>query len=420
MTKEKATKKVAPKTDHPKLEAYNNFAQKAAEIATYYAFDQLREPTAEEKAALLAIVKPLKKGPAPKAKPTDTEITESISPIMQEYLEQNMQARPQPVRLYCSGTLESTDGAPKALPSPNNEFALEVLGSTKSISDAMVIFIAVVALRESGFPNVLVDINSLGDAESRKEYQKQLVTYYRKVSAHLCSECKHNLRSKPLALLECEKPSCQPHKEKAPQTIAHLSVESKQHFKEVLEFLDALNITYRINTNLVRGLDFYTHTVFEITELPLNEEVKADTVIFGVGGRYDGLAKKLGSKKDIPAVGCTLHLDKITKCDHYKPTTSRSLKKAKIYFIQIGFEAKLKSMEVLEILRTARIPVMHALAKDSLMQQLATAEKSGVQHAIIFGQKEAIDSTVIVRNLDTRGQEIVKIKDLADYIKREI
>jgi histidyl-tRNA synthetase len=418
MPNTKTTKKTTAKPELSKLEIFNTFAKKTAEIASYYGFDMLSEATEEEKAEALSNIKPSKKVVAPKPKHSEADTLQGISPIMHEYIDQNMLTRPQPVKLYCSGTITAEEGHTKPLPSPNNEFALEVLGSTKSISDAMVIFIAIISLRESGFSNLLLDINSLGDSESRKEYQKQLTLYYKKISSHLCSECKHNLKSKPLALLECQKPVCITHKEKAPQTIAHLSVESKQHFKEVLEFLDALNITYRINTNLVRGLDFYSHTVFEITELPINEEVKADTIIFGAGGRYDGLAKKLGSKKDIPAVGCTLHLDKITKSDHYKPSVSRAQKKAKIYFIQIGFEAKLKSMDVLETLRTARISVMHALAKDSLMQQLATAEKSGVKHAIIFGQKEAIDGTVIVRNLDTRGQEIVKIKDLAEYIKK--
>lgn len=414
----KTAKKTSAKPEISKTETYNIFAKKSAEIATYYGFDQLCEATDEEKAFVQSQIKPSKKAVVPKSKSAEQEMPVGISPIMHEYIEQNMQTKPQPVKLFCSGTLDNEEGFVKALPSPNDEFALEVLGSTKSISDAMVIFIAIVALRESGFSNLLLDINSLGDVESRKEYQKQLTIYYKKIVSHLCSDCKHNLRSRPLMLLECEKPVCITHKEKAPQTIAHLSVESKQHFKEVLEFLDALNITYRINTNLVRGLDFYTHTVFEITELKVDEEVKSDTIIFGAGGRYDGLAKKLGSKKDIPAVGCTLYLDKITKSDHYKASVSRAQKKAKIYFIQIGFEAKLKSMEVLETLRLARISVMHALAKDSLMQQIATAEKSGVQHAIIFGQKEAIDGTVILRNLDTRGQEIVKIKDLAEYIKR--
>lgn len=426
MPKEKTTSKSAtvakPKTKFApaELEKFNGFAEKAAEIALYYGFAQLRAAQPDENGN----VQPpppkaaLKKGAPVKTKAADEPI-EGISPIMHSYIEQGMQSFPQPVKLYCNGTLKHEEDKHPAPRSAPDEFALEVLGSTRSISDAMVIFIAIIALREVGFSNIFVDINSLGDAESRKEYQKQLLIYYRKVSSHLCADCRHNMKSHVLALLECEKPQCQVHKEKAPQTIAHLSVESKQHFKEVLEFLDALNVVYRINTNLVRGLDFYTHTVFELSEMP-SEDENVVPVVFGTGGRYDGLAKKLGSKKDIPAVGCTLDLPKIVHSPHYKPAVARAQKKAKIYFIQIGFEAKLKSMEVLELLRSARIQVTHALAKDSLMQQLATAEKSGVQHAIIFGQKEAIDGTVIIRNLDTRSQEIVKIKDLADFIKREM
>lgn len=427
MPKEKATTKTAPttktKTKHSsaELEKFHGFAEKAAEIALYYGFAQLRAVQPDENGVIQPPQPKIiqKKGAPAKAKTSIDEPIEGISPIMHSYIEQGMQTFPQPVKLYCNGTLQHEEDKQPAPRSAPDEFALEVLGSTRSISDAMVIFIAIIALREVGFSNVFVDINSLGDVESRKEYQKQLLIYYRKVSSHLCADCRHNMKSHVLALLECEKPQCQAHKEKAPQTIAHLSVESKQHFKEVLEFLDALNIVYRINTNLVRGLDFYTHTVFELSEMPTEDDT-AIPEVFGAGGRYDGLAKKLGSKKDIPAVGCTLNIPKIIAHKHYKPAAARSQKKAKIYFIQIGFEAKLKSMEVLELLRTARIQVTHALAKDSLMQQLATAEKSGVQHAIIFGQKEAIDGTVIIRNLDTRSQEIVKIKDLADHIKREM
>lgn len=414
----KALKGVKTSTSKNKDIDYLSFAEKAAEISTYYGFSLLKEADpllAEENPAP---IKASSKKSSAKSKPSEEIKIEGISPIMRAYIEQGMFAEPQPVKLYCNGLLKEEDGEMKPLPSPANEFALEVLGSTKSIADAMVIFISTIALREVGFGNIMVDINSLGDAESRKEYQKQLVIYYRKVSANLCSECKHHLRSKPLLLLECTKPTCLVQKEKAPQTIAHLSVESKQHFKEVLEFLDALNITYRINTNLIRGLDFYTHTVFELTEMRLEMNDDIQPILYCQGGRYDGLAKKLGSKKDVPAVGCTLHLDNIVTSPQYKAATTRTQKKAKIYFIQIGFEAKLKSLEVLEVLRIAKIPVIHALAKDSLTQQLATAEKSGVAHAIIFGQKEALDGTVIIRNLNTRSQNIVRIKDLSDFIKR--
>jgi histidyl-tRNA synthetase len=214
----------------------------------------------------------------------------------------------------------------------------------------------------------------------------------------------------------------------------------------VLEFLDALKLTYRINTNLVRGLDYYTHTVFEITEIPTErpEEIFAENTTqidatnqekedkkkkieredaenaplsIAGGGRYDYLAKRLGSKKDIPAVGSSIGVDRVLLSPNYKGGAPRIVKKPKVYFIQLGFEAKLKSLEIIEILRSARIPVMHALNKDSLGTQLGIAEKMQVPYALIFGQKEALEGTVIVRSMLTRSQETISLGKLADYIK---
>ena len=135
------------------------------------------------------------------------------------------------------------------------------------------------------------------------------------------------------------------------------------------------------------------------------------------GGRYDYLAKRLGSKKDIPAVGGSIGVDRVLLSPNYKATTPRIVKKPKIYFIQLGFEAKLKSLEIIEVLRAARIPVSHSLNRDSLSGQLGTAEKLGIPYAIIFGQKEALEGTVIVRNMATRSQDTVKVAKLAEYIK---
>jgi histidyl-tRNA synthetase len=226
---------------------------------------------------------------------------------------------------------------------------------------------------------------------------------------------------------------------------------AKAHFKEVLEYLDALKLTYRINPNLVRGLDYYTHTVFEITEIPdeiasvpavVEEEAETATeetpdgeakkavkekpaekaaptpLSIAGGGRYDYLAKRLGSKKDIPAVGASIGVDRVLLSPNYKATAPRIVKKPKIYFIQLGFEAKLKSLEIIEVLRNARIPVTHSLNKDSLSMQLAIAEKQQIPYALIFGQKEALDGTVIVRDMVTRSQETVKLANLAEYIKK--
>ena len=135
------------------------------------------------------------------------------------------------------------------------------------------------------------------------------------------------------------------------------------------------------------------------------------------GGRYDYLAKQLGSKKDVPAVGMSIGVDRIVEAPWFAKLAPRILKKPKIYFIQLGFDAKLKSLNVIEVLRKGKIPIAQSISKDNLGAQLAVAEKLGMHYAIIFGQKEAMEGTVIFRDMTNRSQETVKITKLLEYIK---
>ncbi len=135
------------------------------------------------------------------------------------------------------------------------------------------------------------------------------------------------------------------------------------------------------------------------------------------GGRYDYLGKQIGGKKDVPAVGISISADRVLLMPWYKKLSPRILKKPKIYFIQLGTEAKLKSLNIIEILRKAHIPIAQSLSKDSLGSQLAIAEKLAIPYALIFGVKEAIENSVIVRNMQNRSQNTVKLSKLLDYLK---
>jgi histidyl-tRNA synthetase len=174
-------------------------------------------------------------------------------------------------------------------------------------------------------------------------------------------------------------------------------------------------VQYNINKNLVRGLSYYTRTVFEILEQ--NPEEGSSPIALAGGGRYDYLAKQIGAKRDVPAVGFSIGVDRIVESPWYKKLSPRIMKKPKIYFIQLGTEAKLKSLNIIEILRKAHVPIAQSLSKDSLGSQLAVAEKIGVPYAIIFGAKEALDNTVIVRNMSNRSQDTVKISKLLEYLR---
>lgn len=429
---------------------YQGFFEKASEVAIYYGFQPIEVPVLEREEVFLStnsedtdlVGKEMytlktKSGDKLALRP------ELTAPVMRAYLEHGMQSQPQPVKFYYYGSAFRHDNPQRGRYREFKQFGMEMIGAQKSIGDAMIIYLTAMILKESGLTNIMIDINSIGDKESRTPYVRELTAYYRKHINHMCADCRQRIKANPMRLLDCKKAECQPFKEKAPQSIAHLSPAAKQHFKEVLEYLDALKLTYRINTNLVRGLDYYTHTVFEITEIPgehiavtpeenlaqeeggtdLKKEEKnskqdSAPLTIAAGGRYDYLAKRLGSKKDIPAVGASIGVDRVFLSPNYKAVSPRVVKKPKIYFIQLGFEAKLKSLEIIEMLRNARIPVTHSLNRDSLSAQLGIAEKLKIPYAIIFGQKEALEGTIIIRHMLTRSQDTVKIEKLPEYIKQ--
>jgi histidyl-tRNA synthetase len=179
-----------------------------------------------------------------------------------------------------------------------------------------------------------------------------------------------------------------------------------------------MNINYEIDHTLIRGLDYYTHTIFEFINTLVDGEGKEKQMSIGGGGRYDYLAKAMGHKKDVPGIGMSLGVDRMLLCKGVENLEAKIQKKPKIFFIQLGFEAKLKSLQIIEEMRKNKIPIAQSLSKDSLGVQLGMAERMEIPYALIYGQKEAMDKEVIIRNMHTRSQETVKIDKLVDHIKK--
>ncbi|MFA5841994.1 MAG: histidine--tRNA ligase [Candidatus Paceibacterota bacterium] len=421
---------------------FQGLFEKAQEIAIYYGFKPIEIPILEKTDVFTASVGigtdiidkemytlKTKGGDHLAMRP------EGTAGAMRAYIEHGMQSWPQPVMLYYYGPFFRHENPQRGRFRQFYQFGLEVLGSDKSIADAIVIRTAATILNEAGFDNLTVEVNSIGDNACRPAYIRELTGYYKKHIDHICANCKDRLKENPLRLLDCKSPKCLELKENAPDSISYLCNECKTHFKEVLEHLEEMGLPYRINKNLVRGLSYYTKTVFEIMEVvsegsennapkdaaegevvPIPEEPLPLTI--AAGGRYDYLAKSLGSKKDVPSVGVSIGIDRIVMSPHHKKLSPRILKKPKVYFIQLGIEAKLKSLAIIEVLRKARVPIMQSLSKDSITVQLGTAERLSIPYVIIFGQKEALEGTVLVREMENRSQESVKIEDLAEYLKK--
>lgn len=401
---------------------FQGFFEKAQEIAIYYGFKPIETPLLEHEEIFTTSIGEGtdiidKEMYTLKTKGGDHLALrpEHTAPLMRAYIEQGMQNMPQPVMFYQYGPVFRHDKPQRGRYRQFWQFDLDCLGNEKSIMDALVIKAGMTILSEAGAENLSIDINSIGDKECRGAYIKELTGFYRKNISSLPAIDRERLKTNPLRILDSKEEKTKELNERAPDSISFLCPSCKKHFKEVLEYLEEMGIQYNLNKNLVRGLSYYTRTVFEVyTESP--EEGSAPVQIAS-GGRYDYLAKQLGGKRDVPAVGFSIGVDRIVESPWYKKLSPRIIKKPKMYFIQLGTEAKLKSLNIIEILRKAHIPIAQALSKDSLGSQLAIAEKLAIPYAIIFGVKEALDNSVIVRNMGNRSQDTVKLNKLLEYLK---
>lgn len=390
---------------------------KALEVALYYGFSP-QPPPSISRADIELSRKSLQSEPRWIAAGEDgssllCESVEEKVAIMRTYGERGMDAWPQPVMLAFDGPIRGARGEKQS--SRDFHFHLEIIGTGKSIAEAILAKASYDILREEGFSDLYIDINTVGDRDSAARHARELIAYYRRRMAELSPKCREAVKKNPFDIA-CNDPECKPIHDTAPQSLSFLTEPSRQHFREVLEYLESTNLPYRINPMLCGDRSIATHTVFEIKSISTEKESlgnEARPLAFGV--RYNNLAKRMGERKDIPAIGVSIIFK---KSDGHGQRSTVILKKPKIFFIQLGFEAKLKSLGIIEILRKAKIPVMQALPKDKLNAQLTSAEELGIPYTLIFGQKEALEGTVIIRDMSNRSQNTVPIANLPVFLKK--
>jgi histidyl-tRNA synthetase len=341
---------------------------------------------------------------------------EGTAPIVRAYIEKGMQNLPQPVKFWYFGPYFRHEKPQAGRYRQFWQFGFEVLGEESSVIDAQIIQIFYNILKELKLKNLIIEINSIGDSQCRPYYKKLLVSYFRSRESSLCADCRRRLRENPLRILDCQEEKCQRIISQAPQMIDHLCENCHSHFKEVLEFLDEIELPYHLNPYLVRGLDYYTKTVFEIYEE--SEEGRARGALVG-GGRYDALVKLLGGK-DTPAVGASAGIERVIAAIKTKAIRLPQESRPKIYLAQLGTLAKRKSLGLLEDFRAVKIQVSESFGRDSLKAQLARADKIGVKYTLILGQKEALEGTIIIRDMEKGTQETVKIEKAVREIARRL
>ena len=329
---------------------------------------------------------------------------------------------PQPVKLYTSGPLFRYERSQAGRFRQFHQFDAEVFGEISPAQDAQIIQLFTVILQELKIGHVLVEINSVGDSQCRPYYKKLLVNFLRSRQQQLCADCRRRVRENPLRTLDCKEEKCQRVRSLAPQILDHLCEECKKHFRQVLEFLDEADIPYHLDPYLVRGLDYYTKTVFEIfSERQIkqqegDQEVITRDALVG-GGRYDTLVKLYGNK-DVPAVGAAAGTERIVS--FLKEQQLAVSKNPKVFLAQLGDLPKKKSLKLLEEFRKAKIQIAESLGRDSLKVQMSRADKLGVRFTLILGQREALDNTIVIRRMDNGTQETVKFDKTIEEIKKRL
>ena len=349
---------------------------------------------------------------------------EATPGIVRSYIQNGMQNLPKPIKFWHFGPFFRYERPQAGRFRQFNQFGFESIGIDKPIIDVQVIQIFFNILKELGFKDLIIQINTIGCSECRSEYRRKLMKYLKSNQSSLCSDCRRRLKENPLRTLDCKNEKCQEVIKSAPQMLEHLCKDCHNHFKNVLEFLEELELPYELNPYLVRGLDYYTRTVFEIfPNLPQESkeysEQENKKIALAGGGRYDELVKLLGGK-ETPACGGAAGVERIIRLMKIMGKKVPAKKQSQVFLAHVGELAKRKSLKIFEDLRNNNIKVAEAFHKDSLVEQLRIADKLEIKFVLILGQKESIDNEIIIREMKTGKQKIIPFKKIIKEVKKRI
>jgi len=291
-----------------------------------------------------------------------------------------------------------------------NTIGLDLIGVDNALAEAMVIQTALSILKDEGYKDLSIEINSIGDKESVKRFEKELVAYYKTRGDDLKAPEKKKVNiDHAMELFTSDKDYMQDINAEAPKPIYFLSDPSSAHFKEVLEFLEEIDMPYSISDSLIGDKNYFSKVIFVIKgRIGKEKEAK----ILARGGRYDELAGEVTRKRKIAAVGLSMDFKAKTKKPTHKATD------VSIHLIKIGFNAKLKSLEIMEAMKKVGAPLRHSLDEKKISHQIEHAVENDAAYALIVGQREANKNKVLVRNMETSAQDEIKIEDLAKYMKK--
>lgn len=332
------------------------------------------------------------------------------APILRSYIEHHLGYYASPLKVQHYGSVARQEKLDNGKSCEVHQWGFDIVGDNDAVYDMQVVLAAMEFLKALKFQNLRLKINTMGCKVCRPNYREKLKAYYRK--QNICAECKDNLEEYPLRLFNCEKEECVGFKKDAPIILDHLCQACNNHFKAVLELVEDNGIPYEPNPFFVREKEYYNRSIFEIYS------GEAGPALAG-GGRYDYLSEMLFGKP-IPGVGIALGLDRIVAQLKINNVGLPHKQKSRVFFIAVGERAKKLSVRLMNTLRMSNIAVVEALGKKTLKAQMKFGERVHAPIALLFGQKEAFENSIIIRDMKSGAQETIMLEKLVEETKKRL
>ena len=333
---------------------------------------------------------------------------EGTAGAVRAYLENGLSSNPSPVKLWYNMAMYRYENVQKGRLREFHQIGIEVLGSSSYLADVQTILIGKRIFDELGIKNIKINLNSIGCPKCRGEYQKILKEFIGKNLEYYCDTCKSRFEKNPMRILDCKEEKCKKLNEGAPKMIDYLCDECKTHFENVKSSLKAQNIIFEIDSSIVRGLDYYTKTVFEFID------EKSGLTVIG-GGRYDGLVKELGGSHT-PAVGFATGIERLVEMFDMANPELITEKNPDLYILSTGNEENKKAIQISEALRDKDVYVENDVLERSFKAQMKYADKLNAKFLLVIGENELSSNKAKIKDMKT-GNEIEISLNIDEILK---
>mgnify|MGYP004461492921 FL=1 len=342
---------------------------------------------------------------------------EGTAGVCRSYIENKMYGdATQPVKVYYNGTMYRYERPQSGRDRELTQFGMEILGSDDPLSDAEIISAAVNLYKLLGLKEIKVNINSLGDSYSRNTYREALIEYFRPHIDEFCDDCKERFMKNPLRILDCKVDADNEILKNAPKTIDYLNEESKERFDKVKDYLDIMQIDYEVNPSIVRGLDYYNHTVFEI-------EAKVagfgSNNVIGAGGRYNNLVKDLGGP-ETPCIGFASGIGRLVMALELEEVKLPIVDSVDLFLMYVNEDEKKYAVYLAQELRMAGFIVETEYTGRGLKGQFKQADRLNSKFIAILNSEDLNNNEIKIKNNQTKEEEIISLDVLIYYLDEKL